>query len=109
MQARDLDKVSATLTSGDMLVLILPDGRYTTTKAAYLDFHRAWFASKSWTMDFEPIWQKQSTTMGQVLLRTRYQDSGPPTVDTRSYLMLTFEREASDWKLIADQNTRFQA
>ncbi|MGE0045878.1 MAG: nuclear transport factor 2 family protein [Hyphomonadaceae bacterium] len=108
VRARDLAALEPTLTSGATLILILPNGALTTTKAAYLDFHRQWFASQTWTMEFEPQWTKQSTTMGQVLFRTHYRDPAE-NAESRNHLIMTFEREASGWKLVSDQNTRIAA
>ena len=55
VQARDLPALERTLTSGDQLTLILPNGTQTSTRKAYVDFHKEFFASKTWTIQFEPV------------------------------------------------------
>lgn len=110
VQGRDLKALEATLTSGEQLVLILPNGKMTRTRADYLAFHRAWFAETGWTIRFEPV---ATVSAGDITIqtgRTRYEDTidGKPYW-SESWLALTFRREDGGWKLIQDQNTRIRA
>ncbi|MGE0828424.1 MAG: DUF4440 domain-containing protein [Hyphomonadaceae bacterium] len=108
IRARDLEALMQTLTRDEELLLILPSGQLTRTKTEYLAFHREWFSSPSWTMDFEELWRQTTLGLGQALFRTRYadtRDDGSPYVSS-SYLMLTFKREGASWRLWTDQNTR---
>src|SRR5215203_4726434 len=42
----NLDALLPTLTHGNDLVLILPDGKKLDTRQQFVDLHREWFASK---------------------------------------------------------------
>lgn len=107
VQARDLDRLEATLTSGEQLELILPNGTRTATKAAYLDFHKGFFAEKTWTIAFETLSQINSGDLAVITTRSTYRDTenGQPTV-SHSIVAFTFRREKGAWRLIHDQNTR---
>lgn len=108
IQHRDLTALESTLTSGDDLVLILPNGTMTRTKAEFLAFHREWFAEPGWRMRFDPLMRRITRPFAQVLFRTRYEGpsaEGAPIV-SRSYLTMTFRLERGSWRLVHDQNTR---
>lgn len=45
---RDLKALTDTITAGDSLTLIFPNGTITNTRQAYVDFHRKWFADQDW-------------------------------------------------------------
>jgi ketosteroid isomerase-like protein len=111
IKARDLAALERTLTSGDDLILILPNGELKRTRAEYLDFHRQWFAMTTWSMEFHELWRQVTLTIGQILFRTRYtdvNDDGSP-YETRNHLLLTFQRQGVQWKLLTDQNTRLSS
>ena len=110
VQARDLKRLEATLTSGEQLELILPNGTRTATKAAYLDFHRGFFGEKGWTLTFETLSEITSRDLGVITTRSIYRDTqdGKPIV-SHSVVTFTFRREDGRWKLIHDQNTRLPA
>ena len=55
VQARDLPALESTITSGEQLTLILPNGVQTATRQAYIDFHKEFFATKTWTIQFAPV------------------------------------------------------
>lgn len=107
VQARDLKALEATITSGADLTLILPNGTRTTSRTAYLDFHREFFGSKSWTIAFEVLSQTEDGPIGVVSTRSTYDDvdEGEP-IHNQSWVTFVFRWEQGRWKLIHDQNTR---
>ena len=110
VQARDLPALEKTITSSDALTLILPNGTRTTSRAAYLDFHREFFASKSWTIAFEVMARQEDGAVGIVSTRSTYDDvdEGKP-IHNQSWVTFVFRREGGRWKLVYDQNTRLPA
>lgn len=107
VSGRDLATLEKTLTAGNDLELIFPDGTRTTTRAQYVDFHREWFTSKTWKMSFEPISKIETPSMAVATVRTRYEDveDGKPIL-SQSWLTLVFRNEQGRWSLVHDQNTR---
>lgn len=107
---RDYAAIEATITKGDKLELILPNGKRMTTRAEFLAFHREFFADKAWSMRFE----RQSLIEGKDLAVATYRtwfsstEDGKP-VNTSSWLTLTFRKEGGAWRLVHDQNTRTPA
>lgn len=102
---RDLETYKSTLTRGDTLPMIFPDGAYMETKEAVEKFHAEWFASTDWRMSFEEVNRIVGSDIASVLVRTAYQDTAetPPRF---AYLTLTFQVQEGEWRLVHDQNTR---
>ncbi|MBU1377564.1 MAG: nuclear transport factor 2 family protein [Alphaproteobacteria bacterium] len=109
VSGRDLPALESTLTPGAELTLILPNATRTTTRQAFIDFHKDFFADKTWTMRFEPVAKTVTGDMAVVSVRTRWdgQDEGKP-VWSESWLTLVFRKDAGRWGLIHDQNTRIR-
>lgn len=103
IQGRDLDGLLATVTAGDRLTLIFPDGTTSHTRQEYVDFHRGWFADDGWAMEFEPVSVLVRSGVGVALMRTTYTDDAG---SRRGMLALTFSHEAGRWVLVFDKNTR---
>jgi uncharacterized protein (TIGR02246 family) len=107
VQARDLPALERTLTSGEQLTLILPNGTQTSTRQAYVDFHKQFFVTKTWTIEFEPVSRTVGAEFAVLTTKSLYQDTvdGKP-YRSRSWVTFTFRKEAGQWRLIHDQNTR---
>lgn len=107
VQARDLAALERTITSGEQLTLILPNGVQTTTRAAYVDFHKQFFSEKTWTIQFEPVSRAVGPDFAVLTTKSLYQDvvDGKP-YRSRSWVTFTFRKESGQWRLIHDQNTR---
>lgn len=107
VQARDLAALERTITTGEALDLILPNGRRMTTRAQFVDLHREWFKETNWTWTLEIVGVTETKDMSVVTTRTRYEErEGGKSTVTENWLSLTFRREASGWRLVHDQNTR---
>ena len=105
IQNRDLDALLDTVTRGERLTLIFPDGTLFETREQYVAFHQEWFSDPDWTMTFEPIRTVESPGLATVLLRTTYEDDGPAS-RRQAFLSLTFADGGDGWRLVLDQNTR---
>jgi len=107
VQARDLARLEQTITLSDRLTLILPNGTQTSTRQAYIDFHKEFFATKTWTIEFEPVSRIVGADFAVLTTKSLYQDTvdGKP-YRSRSWVTFTFQKELGQWRLIHDQNTR---
>jgi ketosteroid isomerase-like protein len=106
VQARDLAALEKTITTGETLDLILPNGHRTTTRAQYVDMHREWFKETNWTWSLANVAVAEAKDMAVVTARTRYEErDGDKSVVAEGWLSLTFRREAAGWRLVHDQNT----
>lgn len=110
VQARDMARLERTITGGEALTLILPNGTRTDTRAAFLAFHREFFASPTWSIRFQVLSKVEGPDYGVITTRSFYSDTdnGQP-VNTSSWVTFTFRRENGEWRLIHDQNTRVPA
>ena len=107
VQSRDLPALERTITSGEQLTLILPNGTQTSTRQAYVDFHKEFFSTRTWTIQFEPVSRIVGTDFAVLTTKSLYQDvvDGKP-YSSRSWVTFTFRKEQGQWRLIHDQNTR---
>lgn len=107
IQARDLAALEKTITSGDDLELILPNGKRLTTRKQYVDFHREWFKETNWTWTLEPQTMTVVDDAAIITARTRYEErDGAKTTQSENWLSLVFLKEKDGWRLVHDQNTR---
>ena len=107
VQSRDLPALERTITSGEQLTLILPNGTQTATRQAYVDFHKEFFSTQTWTIQFEPVSRSVGAEFAVLTTKSLYQDvaDGKP-YRSRSWVTFTFQKEKGEWRLIHDQNTR---
>lgn len=102
---RNLAGLESTLTETDDLMVIFPGGTTLDTTAAVVEFHRQWFADSAWVMEPEVIKIIEGSDQSTALIRYQYRDD--PEGDPRSaWLVLVFQIENGQWRLIHDQNTR---
>ena len=108
INARDLDALMETVTEGQELVTILPDGRVLETRDGYRKLHVDWFADGDWRMAFQL--EDVGIVADAGIARVRYQalerdDAGGERNTGEALLVLVFAREAGAWRLVHDQNT----
>ena len=96
-----------TLTKGENLKVIFPNGHILESTKAAIEFHREWFADKQWVFEPEVVNIIEHSNTVTALLRYDYRDeeSGPPR---SSWLVLVFALEENAWRLVHDQNTRIE-
>lgn len=109
IQSRDYQGIVDTITKGDTLILIFPNGERYDTREQFLAFHREWFADPAWVMVLEPVGVWEGRDYGYALYRTSYDPDGAgPTPGRPAYLSLGFQLEDGQWRLVHDQNTRIE-
>ena len=110
VQARDMVALEPTLTRGEALTLILPNGIHTSTRAEYLDFHERFFATSGWTIAFDPVSTLVAEDFAIVTTRSTYESTGEEGVSrSHSWVTFVFRYEDDAWRLVHDQNTRIPA
>jgi hypothetical protein len=103
--SRDIEALLPTLTLGDRLTMIAPNGFRWDTRQQYVDFHRQWFATPDGgKLDYEIVDTVESPALSHALIRYRYATSAQPESDP-TWLTLTFALEEGAWRLVFDQNT----
>ncbi len=107
IQQKDFVAFESTLTRGERLTFILPNGQLFTDPGEFRAMLKDWFADTSWTFDYDIIAVQQAAGMGSALLLVRYdepdRDGQPYHLD--HYLNLVFKYEGDGWYLVHDQNT----
>jgi ketosteroid isomerase-like protein len=106
IQTRDLEALADTLPA-DRLTLVMSDGRLVQKPSEFLDLHRDWFQSKTWSLGVEQVAATEDADLGCAVLRLDYRDESPSAepVHETSYLTLVFQRQGDRWVMVHDQNT----
>ena len=108
INARDLDALLATVTRGDRLTLILPNGQVLDTREQFRALHVDWFAEQDWRMRFEIRSLRELGDVGVALVKYEsqaLQADGSFQTRRNAWLSLVFAKEADGWRLVYDQNT----
>ena len=103
--SRDLEGFKATLTKGDDLKVIFPNGSELPSTKDVVAFHSEWFQDKDWIMEPDVVKVIEGSDKATALIKYAYRDhaEGPPR---SSWLVLVFALEDGEWRLVHDQNTR---
>lgn len=105
---RDLAAIERTLTSGERLDLLLPNGEHLRTREEFIKLHVDWFGDRSWTWRYEPVTQHVGRELATATIKTHSESRDAQGIVTRwskNWLTLTFRKETGGWALILDQNT----
>ena len=106
IRERDLAGLESTV-AREGIVVITSDGRLVSSTREFLQMHRDWFGSKTWSLDMEQVSLLESPELAIAVLKLRYTDrpAGRPPIDEQSYLTLVFAQKNGSWEMILDQNT----
>lgn len=106
IQARDLPALVETLPA-DELVLIQADGRLVRRVSEFVELHRGWFESPTWTLTADPVEITETPDLGVAVLHVDYRDTTADggRIHETSYLTLVFARQGDRWVMVQDQNT----
>ena len=108
INARDLDALLATVTQGNALTTILPNGKVLETREQYRELHVDWFKETDWRMLFEvqDVVEHGDVGIARVKYDSQVMDaSGRYTSRRVALLSLVFARQNGEWRLVYDQNT----
>ena len=105
VETRDFNGFRETLTTSNDLNVIFPGGTILKDTQAVLDFHKNWFKDKEWIFQTELIKIIVGSDQSTALVKYKFQDT-PDDPPREAWLVLTFQLEANQWRLIHDQNTR---
>jgi ketosteroid isomerase-like protein len=112
VSARDMDALLPTLTEGESLVMIAPNGHKFDTRQQYVDFHQQWFAGNDGgKLEPEILRLIETPALGHAFIRYRYsfKDVSGKEQSMENWLALTFALENGSWRLVFDQNTLIQS
>jgi len=107
IETKDYATFESTLTKGDKLVLILPNGKYIDDAVEYRNMMKDWFSDDGWNFKTKIIRVEETSEMGSVLLHVNYSEqerAGKP-YQAQQYLSLIFKKQNNEWLLVHDQNT----
>lgn len=106
IRRRDLEALVATLPAEE-LTLITSDGRLVRSVREFVDMHRGWFESPTWTLETRIDTLFETSGLGLAVIRLDYRDrpAGGPPIHEASYLTLAFARHGGRWVMVHDQNT----
>lgn len=105
IQARDLEALKPTITSGEDLLLVSPGGEVIETTEGFVALHEEWFKDANWRWDGEVVKIMEGEDMAAAFVKYDYRDT-PEGEPRSSWLLLLFQLEDGAWRLIHDQNTR---
>jgi len=107
IKSRDIKTFESTLTDGDTLLFLLPDGRRSDTRAAFLAAHRQLFAMPGFIFEDTPISEYVGSSVGTATVGVKVTMAGADGTATvnRSVMTLTFQREMGEWRLVQDQHS----
>ena len=104
---RNLPSLIETLPEEEDLLLIMADGRMVRSVREFVELHRDWFASSTWTLDAEPVHTIETPDLGIAVLYLNYRDTPKDAhpIHESSLLTLVFARRGQKWVMVQDQNT----
>jgi ketosteroid isomerase-like protein len=104
---RNLSALVETLPDEDDMLLIMSDGRMVRSVREFVELHRDWFASTTWSIDAEPVHTVETPDLGIAVLCLDYRDTPKDAAPIResSLLTLVFARRGQHWVMVQDQNT----
>ncbi|WP_425409444.1 YybH family protein [Hyphococcus sp.] len=105
IEAKDLEAYRPTVTTRDDLTLIFPGGEIIETTDGVIGFHEQWFQDSEWRWDGDIVKLMEGEDMAAALMKYDYRDA-PDGAPRSSWLLLLFQLEKGEWRLIHDQNTR---
>lgn len=103
---RDLDGLVDTV-APEELVLVSAAGDVSTETRKFIDLHREWFESSTWSLESEILHLRERGPFGTCLIGLHYRDidNAGDVIQQDSILSLMFERIGDRWLLVQDQNT----
>ena len=105
---RDLAALVDTLPApDDRIVLITAEGTLVRSVKEFIEMHRDWFRSTTWTLEPTLVQVLDSDELGVAVLHLDYRDFAPDGTAFRqpSYLTLVFQHQGGRWVIVQDQNT----
>ena len=107
LSARDLEAFKATLTTGDDMRVVFPNGSVVDTTDGVVSFHEEWFKDPDWRWDGEIVDIIEGEDLAVAFMKYDYRDT-PEDEPRSSWLALVFALEDGAWRLVHDQNTRIE-
>lgn len=108
IQNKDYEAFASTVTTGDSIMFILPNGKYFESTATFHELIKGWFAETGWHFNYKIMRKFVGTDLATALLLVSYDEDDrngkPYHID--HFLNLIFQKENGEWRLVHDQNTK---
>ncbi len=103
---RDLEALVETLAPVE-LVLVAATGEVSSETSRFIELHREWFGSPTWSLGTEVVHVREGADLATCLIKLDYRDEaeGGAAIEEHSVLSLVFQRVEGRWLLVQDQNT----
>lgn len=105
VENRNYPAFKETLTHSTGLNVIFPGGSILEDTQAVLDFHKTWFQDETWIFKTNLVKVIEGSDQSTALVKYKFQDNAKDE-PREAWLILTFQVENNEWRLIHDQNTR---
>lgn len=102
IQGHDFAAFEPTVTQGQEIELILPDGSLVSGRRNYLGMLRNILSAGGYQFNYRVIRKRAGEEMGYALLDVRQFNEGVPQ-PSRYRLLLIFARQNGEWGLVHDQ------
>ena len=101
---RDLPTLKSTMSPDGLMILILPQSEMLHTTDAFIEYHRNWFESTSWSLESEIAMTEIGEDMGMAIVNSTYRE---PERDGKPYynemiISYTLKLVDNQWYVIKD-------
>jgi len=101
---RDLKALKSTLSPNGNMQLILPGMEIIETVDGFTEYHREWFESEDWTVEYDILNSEVGETMGMVVMAFTYREPERDGAPYFNRMVISYDLRKIDgkWYVIKD-------